>query len=360
MKRKNKTWKKLLFLIPAVLGVCVLLVLPHFPDLAEYGFSRGVFRIFSYAIGTITSVFPFSISEILLYAGILAVIIILILLILKRIKWRKVAQVFGWIFSCLFLLYVVMHGANFYRYDLTQLMHLPEVDSDSQLLYDVCVETAQKASELRVNLKEDEQGYFCLENGISEVLQNADKLYENLYETYPFLSDPVKRVKGVWISPLWSYTGISGIYIPFFAEANINTDAPESSLYLSAAHELAHTKGFAKEDECNFLAYLACVNSGNEQAMYSAYLFAYRYLSAELYTQNVELYQQTTSFLSDGVRRDLIQENEYWAAHSGVVQTVSNQVNDTFIKSQGQAEGTQSYNQVVRLILSYEKCQKMP
>ncbi len=81
--------------------------------------------------------------------------------------------------------------------------------------------------------------------------------------------------KPVQLSHWWSYTGITGMYFPFFAEANVNIDVPDSGIPATAAHELAHTRGFAREDECNFLAYLACIHHSSGDVRYSGYLSAY-------------------------------------------------------------------------------------
>ena len=40
----------------------------------------------------------------------------------------------------------------------------------------------------------------------------------------------------------------------------------------TAAHELAHTRGFAREDECNFFAFLTSIASDSADCRYSGYL----------------------------------------------------------------------------------------
>ena len=53
-----------------------------------------------------------------------------------------------------------------------------------------------------------------------------------------------------------SYLGISGIFIPFTCEANVNATLPDWEIPFTACHELAHQRGFAREDEANYVGYL--------------------------------------------------------------------------------------------------------
>jgi len=57
-----------------------------------------------------------------------------------------------------------------------------------------------------------------------------------------------------------SYLGIGGVYFPFTGEANVNISMPHTSIPFTACHEMAHQIGFAREDEANFIAYIACKN----------------------------------------------------------------------------------------------------
>ena len=53
-------------------------------------------------------------------------------------------------------------------------------------------------------------------------------------------------------------------------EANVNVDVPRYTIAHTMCHELAHLRGFIREDEANYIAYLACMASGDPELMYSA------------------------------------------------------------------------------------------
>ena len=55
-----------------------------------------------------------------------------------------------------------------------------------------------------------------------------------------------------------SYADIAGMYFPFTVESNINADGPFFTIPATMGHEMAHQCGFMREDEANFIGYLAC------------------------------------------------------------------------------------------------------
>ena len=80
---------------------------------------------------------------------------------------------------------------------------------------------------------------------------------------------------------------------------------------------------------------------------------AYIYCSNALYDYDAELWGETRAACSDGIRRDLEERNRYWENFEGKVQEISNNLNNSFLQSQGQESGVLSYSEVVSLIVSY-------
>lgn len=152
-----------------------------------------------------------------------------------------------------------------------------------------------------------------------------------------------------------SYTGIAGIYIPFTSEANINTDIPHSSILTTLSHEIAHQRGFAKEDEANFIAYKANINHPDERFQYSSHYFAMNQLLNEVYRQNKDDYSLLYQEISHAVRRDLDYSRDYWALRQGKVREKATSMNDNYLKANNQSQGVKSYSGVVNLLLAEYK-----
>ena len=130
-----------------------------------------------------------------------------------------------------------------------------------------------------------------------------------------------------------SWAGIAGIYIPFTAEANVNVHQPPLLLLSSGAHEMAHYLGFAREDEANFIAYLACIHSKDPCIRYSGVMLALIHCGNQLYKTDPIAYQAVwEACYSPGMIRDLRGYNEYWDRYEGQVEAAVDQLNDGYLK----------------------------
>ena len=58
--------------------------------------------------------------------------------------------------------------------------------------------------------------------------------------------------------------------------------------------------------------------------------------------------------LSPQAEADLETNSKFWGKYDTKVAEVENQVNDTYLKANGQSDGVKSYDRVVDLIVAYE------
>jgi len=386
--------KHFLFLLPALVAAAIILILPHFPNIAEYIFSRGIFRAIATPLGWLVSVLPFSLTELAVVAAFPVCVALLVMLIIRMRRAAKRRQGVesppaqaktgrgnrravkpahtpgqilaragrgvGWALSSALLMYMLMHGANFDRQPVSQLMNLPTATSTPQQLEAICIDLADRASAARAALEEDSEGRMKFSQSTGATLRQANEGYRALGSKYPFLWGAAWRAKPVVLSHLWSYTGITGMYDPLLAEANVNVDQPDCDIPFTAAHELAHTRGFAREEEANFFAYLTCINNSSADARYSGLLNAYEYCYGALHQYDPALADAAAAHCSDAMNRDMAGQGAYWAQFSGGVQQAAANINNAFISSQNvggngvaAGTGTLSYDGVVRLIVGY-------
>ncbi len=361
MQKKRALWLKWLFAcIPLLIAALLYFVLPLFPNFTEYVFVRGIFRVFCVPLTFVLSLIPFSVTELVVVLAVPALFTLAGVFLFRFIKRadrksvaEKGARFVCWCVSVAALMFMIMDGGNFSRLSVTELMSLDSKTYDAAFLQQVTEDLAKKSSAARLRVTEDENGCMQLSGGIHTALFTADDCYKPLKTVYPFLQSGVFRVKPVALSRYWSYTGYTGVYCPWLGEVSINVDMPHSSIYYTATHEIAHTMGFAREDACNFIAFLACATSEIPDAVYSGYLSAFVYCYNALYKYDPSLCADVRAACSDGVFRDLKQRNAYWEQFEGDVMTSSQDFNDTFIKVNGVESGVLSYNQVVSLILQY-------
>lgn len=201
-------------------------------------------------------------------------------------------------------------------------------------------------------VERDEHGLFAVSR--EEILENSVHAYDGITEDFPFLEFDDPGVKPMAFSRLMSAMDFTGFYCAYTGESNVNVDSPACMLPSTIAHELAHQRGFASEQECNFLAVLASTTCGEAAYVYSGWLIGYVYLGNALYSQDPEAYWTIRETLPEEVQLDLAYNNAYWTQFQNTaVQKASNKVYDGMLKSYGDERGIQSYGTVVDLLVVY-------
>lgn len=350
----------LLLLFP--LSLLLVLIARKNNVFAEQVYALHIYRWLSQLISLITGLIPLSLAEIGFFLLPVIIIIIIIRFVIRLIKDkhnRKINAVKGLIntlcaLSVVLFLFIMLGGLNYYRYSFSYYSKL-EVDKYTvEELYGLTRQLAEQANELRAQVpKVDENEVFDLSMSYYELAVEANKAMKNLSKEYPVLGGIYAHPKPVLLSHLMSYTEITGIFVPFTMEANVNVDITDYAIPYTMLHEMAHQRGFMREDEANYIAYLTGASSGNVELMYSSTMLALISAGNALYGQNTDMYFEIRDTFSTGVRRDLRANSEYWAKFEDtVVSTVSNKINDTYLKANAQEDGVKSYGRMVDLLLA--------
>lgn len=239
-------------------------------------------------------------------------------------------------------------GFNYARISFKKQMDLTLTVPDSTQLKNELILSAQETETALTNFK---NGGQILENKNLE-----DTVRAALFETMRKLNLPITGTpRGREIKPDGSMFrfGISGIYIPFVGEANMDAANYVLEKPFTLAHEMAHGLGWTDEGTCNFIAYLTCTQSSNSFLKYSGYISYYRYIAPTYRRINNEDYKKFRETLSPDLKKDLdaiqkaILKYPLWLSSDGL--------NDVFLKSQGVKAGINSYNQVVLLVRAWRE-----
>ena len=173
-------------------------------------------------------------------------------------------------------------------------------------------------------------------------------------DKYDFIPRLVSRVKPIALSEALTYTHISGIYTYYTGEANINVNFPDYTIPYTAAHELAHQRGFLPEDEANFVAFLVCCEADDPYIRYSGYLNMYQYLNSALYEADTEVFSAVFMSLDQRVKNEMIAYNAFFEKYrDNKAADISSVINDNYLKFQGESAGEKSYGMVVDLAVAY-------
>lgn len=352
--------KRLWWLLLIPLAFILKYIAESNPELTDKFFTRGIFEPISKGVSAVFGIFPFSFAEFLLYAliaGLIAFIAFQIIsAVRKRFSLKKMVHgliTIGIIFGAGLNAFYFMWGFNYYNYSVAGRLNLEMRSHTPQELADLCIALAAAAEYIRPQLNEDENGVYTLGDDVSETLNKIPQAYEALGEDYPEFSRNIPAPKPVMASELLSFSGISGIFIPFTEEANVNVHQQDLLLASSAAHESAHLLGVAREDEANFVSFLACLKSDDPHIVYSGLMLALIHSGNALNGLSSEAYSRLYNSYSEEIRRDLDAHREYWDEYDGKTQETVEQINDAYLKGHSQSDGVLSYGRMVDLLLAY-------
>ena len=353
-----------LWILPGLAAWLAQRYLAGFPDLVERYHARALFRWLSIPIGFVTSLAPFSLTEAIMVIGSPIVLVLLCIWLVnlirrpgKLVRLGHLLRMLAWTASLAYMLFMLLHGLNYARLPVSVSFGLPTRERSANELETTAVWLSTRTSELRLLVQEDEQGVFKLSSELPDTLRTASRGYDAASLDYPLMAGGTIRPKGVWLSHYWSYTGITGLYMPLLVESNINIDQPEYSIPDAILHEMAHTRGFAREDEAGFIAFLAGIAHPDPDFAYSVLLDTTVRSMNALYGVDKDAYNRVARLLGDGAWRDLAAGGKYWKQFEGPVQETSNQVNNAYLQANLQDDGVQSYGRMVDLVLAWHEIQ---
>ncbi|NLP00669.1 MAG: DUF3810 domain-containing protein, partial [Clostridiaceae bacterium] len=359
--KKNKIKYKFLSVIFIPLAILIKQVMANYPEFTEKIYSRGIYKFIMQPVSLLTGLLPFSVAELALILLVIYIPIRLIYLIIKAsrkgkgiILLRFLANIVL-IGSLWFFIQVMVWNINYERLPYAELANINIQDSSVDDLEALCRWLVADTNKLREQVSENQDGIMLVEGGYKSVLKRAYKGYEVIEQEYPFLGGKYGPPKPVLLSRLMSHSNIIGIYSCLTGEANIDIDIPEMSLASTVMHEMAHQRGFAREDEANYIAYKTCMAHPDIDFKYSGSVMALQYSMNALYAESPDRYFDVASNYSPGYRRDLEAEVKYWKQFQGITKEVANKMNDTYLKMNGQEDGVKSYGRMIDLLLAEYK-----
>lgn len=385
------------------IGIAVLTVLLNVFAWNSTVFSNGyityIFPIWVNTYGRLTGIFPFSVGEWLIVAGVILVLAAVLLAVVAVIVWavsfvrRSVSsgrqaqkgwksflkgfyRFFAWTLLIVALImtlncFILYHASTFSEkyfgegkeeYSLEELLTVRNYVVEQCNELSLKMERAQDGSILYTGstLKSGKEG---------DMGEKAIELMQDLGKTYPQLDGYYPKPKPLLSSDFMCQQYTQGYYFPFSMEANYNNVMYVMNIPSTLCHELAHLRGYIFEDEANFISYLACVESEDEFFRYSGYLSVLNYLENDLYKAwkaNPKAYEEAAqevppvAALSQVYEDNVFVVDEEWERINGEaifdtedVDRVSDTFTDITLKVNGVEDGMLSYSRVVELLLQY-------
>ena len=308
-------------------------------------------------IGRFFGIFPFSVAEFWLYAGILLLIGSLVRIIYRLMKNKadkkeglRYLRRLGITAMILAVLYMINCGINYHRNSFAESIGLKADAYTVDELKGVCMDLTERVNTYAGRVERDADGVMVLSGNERE---EAVAAMERLGEKWDVLAGYYTKPKPLAFSAFLSVQNLTGIYSPFTVEANYNQDMTPYNIPFTACHELSHLRGFMQEEEANFIAWLACKDAPETELQYSGSMLAWIHCMNVLYEEDRAAWSEIREILSEEADIDLRANSEFWDKWDGAVAEVSEQINDNYLKANGQKDGVQSYGRMADLVVAY-------
>lgn len=323
------------------------------PALLEQIYPARINRAIIRLLSQLTGIFPFSVGELFLYVHVFLAVFLLLRFVMKlfgegafTLLYRTVS--YG---AMLYVVFMLVFGLNYNRASVREAVGLEKAYYTAVELKELNRALIARANALRAQVAEDEKGVFTLKESTEATLKKAQAGYDALGDSLKVYQGTYGRPKGVFLSEPMNYTGITGVFMPFTGEANVNVKGPDLLYPATILHEMAHQRGIAYEDEANYLSFVVSTAHPEVNFQYSGTVLALMSSMNALYRADNKAFTELYGTYSEGLRRDMKAYREFYIPYEGKVEKAATQVNDTYLKSNGQTSGVSSYGEMVNLLL---------
>lgn len=355
-------WTQAIIVFLGALGVQRLATLA--PSFVENFYSNFFYYYISRFISAFHKIVGFSLAEVGLIVLLIALVLWIFWLIQKMITgllnpfeiFLYVLYRALWVGGIGMILFFLLWGFNYQRLPAAQSLKLAGTETVPGELERIC-------SMMITRLNENYELARANQNWTNEsaLPLTKSRLYQVIEQSFQ-RSQMLGRAgqggygepKPLLLSGVMSKFGVSGIFSPFTGEANYNQEVPPSEMPFVIAHEKAHQRGWAREDEASFIGFVVCINATDPFVRYSGYLQALPKLMNVLARTNDAEYLALRSRIGEGPRRDLAARAQFWTAReSAVLGAAARQTNNTYLRANRVRSGIANYDEVTALIIGY-------
>ena len=297
MKKNRKTvstyyWK----IIGTLLFIIIVFQLAACSTSFCDAYTDTVYEKLADILGKASAIIPVVIGELLMYLGILLVLLAILfafLLIFFGKKQQYCSFVKRYMKGMLCIVVLILLVYTFHWVIPFRSSLLGKTDHDEQRYTEEQLRIlrtfiVENLNEVSGQVERDEEGHIRYKD-IDTTNQAVAAAMQSISDQYPRLKGYYPSMKAAGCSEILEFMRIGGYTYPYTMEITYNRYT-DPSLF---AHESAHPQGYYKENEANFLSYLACIQSDDPILRYSGYLTIYFYIDDTYTNVMTELHDDT-------------------------------------------------------------------
>lgn len=339
----------------------------YIKDFADI-YRKYVFVHISSIFSWLTNIYKYSVGEVMITMIVFIVLMGLIIFIagfmkykwlksLRRIYFKIVLYILIFIYATETLNCFILYHTTTIENTLYKDIDLSSDISDGERLIYVYNTVVDNINKLSSKMKRDSDGDLIKNYSYNE----CKAALRNISDRFTCLSGYYPSPKEIYYSDIMTQQYLAGIYFPFSMEANYNKLMYISNMPSTICHELSHLKGYIRENEANYLSFVACIESDNEFLQYSGYLSVFYYLLDDIETYATEE-EKTNMHKIDKrayddtifVKEDVFNEiEEKSLVSTDTLSDATDKFIDSNLKINGVSSGMDNYNEVVRLLIFY-------
>ncbi|MDN3644330.1 DUF3810 domain-containing protein [Lutimonas halocynthiae] len=334
----------------------IVALLSNYPEFIDRFYVNGLYPVIASILRFITGWVPFSIGDIIYGVLIFLILRFLYKLIMPKGQKRKNlllqflagASVF---YFCFYLFW----GLNYSRSPISKSFSLEEESFDIEQLELITEKILFKTSSLQKSLSGHDTLQVEINYSKHKILELTKIGYDELSQDFPQLAYNRPSIKKSLFSLPLTYMGFSGYFNPLSGEAQVDHLIPKINLPFTCSHEVAHQLGIASESEANFLGFLAGTYHKDPYFQYAAYLLVLRYALLDIRRYNKELFDTYLKRIPKGVLKNMRESDIFWKQYENPFEPLFKIFYDNYLKYNQHKDGLESYNQIMGLVISFDK-----
>lgn len=311
-------------------------------------YARNLYPYLSSALSHLSSLFPFSVGDCLIYGSIVGLLVCLACTLAGKCTWKvflsRTVEYLLWIYAWFYLAW----GLNYFRPDFFARTQLPRATYSADAFRSFLSAYTDSLNISFVPVEHVDK---------SIVAKEADKGYREIAERFGLVM-PAEylRPKPMLFPSLMSRVGVLGYMGPFFTEYNLNPQLLPVQYPFTYAHEMAHVLGVSSEAEANLYGFLVCSRSEVPEIRFSAYLALFPYVMSNAYhLLSEEEFNQWRKNISPEVKAAYNRKVAYWEdLYSPFIGEIQSTVYNWFLKGNNIPTGRKNYSEVVALLMALE------